>query len=124
MRYVLTTSFIRPPMSANQQKRAHYHQVAKAKKLVGDQVCVLAKGIPLLGRPVMVEVVWFVPDRRKRDSDGLGPFLKAVCDGLVQAGVLVDDHAEYVPRTAMSISSDEKDNPRIEVVITEMDCVD
>lgn len=109
-------------MSANQQKRAHYHQVAQAKRQVGDEVCALARGkrIPLLENPVTVEVIWFVPDRRKRDSDGLGPFLKATCDGLVQAGVLVDDHAEYVPRTAMSINLHEKDNPRIEVVITEM----
>jgi Holliday junction resolvase RusA-like endonuclease len=108
-------------MSANQQKRAHYHQVAKAKKLVGDQVRDLALGRDVkVSRPVIVEVIWFVPDKRKRDTDGLGPFLKAALDGLVQAGALEDDHSDFVPRTCMSINKFEMDNPRIEVAITEM----
>lgn len=106
-------------MSANQQKRAHYHQVAKAKKLVGDQVKGLAGSLNVT-TPCEVEVRWFAPDRRKRDSDGLGPFLKAVCDGLVQAGAIEDDHSDYVCKTSMSIVKTDMSNPRIEVLITEM----
>ena len=107
-------------MSANQQKRAHYHQVAKAKKLVGEEVCALARGkrIPLLD-VCTVEVIWHVADKRKRDTDGLGPFLKAALDALVQAGVLVDDHSGYVPRTCMSIVRGEVQC--IEIVITEIE---
>lgn len=107
-------------MSANQQKRAHFHQVAKAKKQVGDEVRVLAHKLAVR-TPCEVEVRWFAPDRRKRDSDGLGPFLKAVCDGLVQAGAIEDDHSDFVCKTSMSISKSDMSNPRIEVLITEME---
>jgi hypothetical protein len=107
-------------MSANQQKRAHYHQVAKAKKLVGDEVCALARGqrIPLLNKGE-VEVCWYVTDRRVRDADSLYPFLKAAQDGLVDAGVFLDDHAEYIPHAGCWIKRGDKQF--IEVIITEIE---
>ena len=119
MQYRIVTDFQRPPLSSNEQKRAHYHKVAKCKKLVGEQIKERAEKIPRLG-PVTVEVIWFVKDKRKRDTDGLGPFLKAACDGLVQAGVLEDDHSDFVVKTSMSIDKTDMGNPRIEVVITEV----
>lgn len=121
MEYRITTDFIRPPLSSNDQKRAHYHKVAKCKKLVGEQVkeAAIAQAIHIEGQ-CTVEVVWFVPDKRKRDTDGLGPFLKAACDGLVQAGAIEDDHSDFVVRTAMSIDKSDMKNPRIEVHIQEV----
>lgn len=108
----------RPPMTANDQRRAHWGAVRKAKEQVENAVNALARqaGIKNLG-PSVVSVRWFAPDKRKRDSDSLGPFLKAVLDGLVGAGVWPDDHSDWVVETRMSISKSETRNPRIEIRI-------
>jgi len=119
--YRIVTPFRRPPLSANEQRRAHFHQEAKAKKEVGDVVYWLAvrQGIKNL-RPSIVTVTWFAPDKRKRDNDGLGPFLKAVKDGLVLAGVWPDDHYLWVVEDRLAVKFD-KENPRIEILIQEVD---
>lgn len=108
-------------MSSNDQKRAHYHKVAKCKKLVGDQVQQLAEeqDIPLLDKGI-VKVIWFAKDKRKRDNDSLGPFLKAAKDALVKAGVFTDDHSEIVIEDRLAVRLD-RDNPRIEVLIMEVE---
>jgi crossover junction endodeoxyribonuclease RusA len=108
-------------MSANEQRRAHFHQEAKAKKEVGDVVAWQARrqGIKNLG-PSTVTVTWFAPDKRKRDNDGLGPFLKAAKDALVQAGVWPDDNCFWVVEDRLAIKYD-KENPRIEILIQEVE---
>lgn len=120
MEYRIVTPFKRPPMTLNEQRRAHFFQVAKAKEEVATVVQWMAKrqGIPRLDR-VTVHVTWFAPDRRRRDNDSLAPFLKATKDALVAAGVLHDDSSEYVQQDSMAVSVD-KSNPRIEIVITEV----
>lgn len=51
--------------------------------------------IPTLGRAhVLIE--WLPPDRRRRDPANASPMGKALVDGLVDAGVLPDDSAEYL----------------------------
>lgn len=40
---------------------------------------------------VRVTMTYLPPDKRRRDSDNLVATLKAVCDGLVDAGVVADD---------------------------------
>lgn len=121
VRHRIVTPFRRPPMSVNEQRRAHYHQQAKAKKEVGDVVSWLAKrqGLKNL-RPCIVTVTWFVPDKRRRDTDGLGFFLKAAVDGLVQAGALPDDHSDWVVETRLSIDKSDTTNPRIEITLEEI----
>jgi crossover junction endodeoxyribonuclease RusA len=108
-------------MSANEQRRAHFHQQAKAKREVGDVVSWMAKrqGIQDL-KPSIVTVTWFAPDRRKRDTDGLGPFLKAVLDGLKSVGVWPDDHSDWVIETRLRIDKADTSNPRIEILIEEI----
>lgn len=107
-------------MTFNEQRQAHYFQVAKAKEEVATVVQWLAKrqGIPRIDRAI-IHVTWYAPDRRHRDNDSLSPFLKATKDALVTAGVFQDDSSEYVLEDRMAVSFD-KDNPRIEIVITEV----
>lgn len=120
MDYRIVTPFKRPPLSANEQRRAHYHQQAKAKKEVGDVVQwhAVRQGIKDL-RPSVVTVTWFVPDKRKRDTDGLGPFLKAAVDALRTAGAWPDDHSDWVTETRMVIDKSDMKNPRIEILVSE-----
>lgn len=107
-------------MSANDQRRMHWAAQAKAKKQVGEAARKLAQqaGLQDLG-PSVVSVTWYAPDKRRRDTDSLGPFLKAALDGLVQAGVWPDDHSDYVVETRMAINKSQVRNPRIEIKVIE-----
>jgi crossover junction endodeoxyribonuclease RusA len=66
------------------------HLRAEAKRLALEQ------GIPLLGR-VRIKVTYYAPDNRRRDSSNVS-FLssKACIDGIVDAGVLLDDNDKWV----------------------------
>ena len=109
-------------MTANDQRRAHWTAVNRAKQQVQDTVYWLSRraGIENLA-PSAVTVTWFTPDKRKRDTDSLSPFLKATLDGLVKAGVWPDDHSDWVVETRMRIDKTDTRNPRLEIRITEVE---
>lgn len=115
---MLTIPLERPPMTANDQRRAHWAKVSAAKKLIQGHVItqVRATGLGKQEAPVDVWVTWFAPDRRKRDSDALGPCLKAVLDGLRMAGVLVDDCPPHVRWSGHRVVP-RPGNPCIEVAL-------
>lgn len=108
-------------MSSNEQRRAHFHQVAKAKRLVGETVrdLAIAQKIGSL-KPSVVTATWFVKDRRRRDVDSLGPLIKASLDGLVQAGIFEDDQSDFVKAVTLKIDKSDMKNPRIEILIEEV----
>lgn len=54
----------------------------------------------------------FFGDRRRRDGDNV---LKAVVDGLVKGGLLVDDAWEYIPEKHVYCALDAR--PRVEVEV-------
>lgn len=54
------------------------------------------KGAPPIAVPVRVEVTFHRPDRRRYDVGNLALTSKATIDGLVDAGVLVDDDSAHV----------------------------
>ncbi|AYD83953.1 RusA-like resolvase [Gordonia phage Getalong] len=117
---VLTLDVPRPPMTANQQRAWHWRKQHQAKNHAETLVWAAARQarIPLLTAPQTVRVVWYAPDARRRDSDALGPMLKASLDALVKCGVLVDDDHRHVTSTSMAIALD-RDRPRIELHIEE-----
>lgn len=120
MTYVLSVDARKPPLTSNEQRRAHWRTVAKAKKEAAEPILWLVRqqNIPQLDR-VNVTVTWFAPDARRRDSDSLGPYVKAVLDALVESGVLKDDDSRYVLQTTMRTVID-REHPRIETRIEEV----
>lgn len=84
----LDFGYVRPPLTANQ--RLHWRKKASITAAVRESTRLLARHIPDLGR-CEVTLTWFVTDRRRRDADNVVPTLKAMCDGLVDAGVVADD---------------------------------
>ncbi|MEV4021857.1 hypothetical protein AB0K14_03305 [Actinosynnema sp. NPDC050801] len=88
--YLLPLPYDRPPLTANQ--RHGWRRRARLTAGVRRTTATLARsvGVPALGR-CSVRLVWTVTDRRRRDADNLVPTLKACADGLVDAGVVVDD---------------------------------
>lgn len=90
MQWTLDLPYERPPLNANQ--RLHWAKKAALTKQVRAASFWAAKdaGIPTCDR-VRVTLTWFVRTTTRRDSDNVVPTLKALCDGLVDAGVVDDD---------------------------------
>lgn len=103
-------------MTLNDQRRAHWRTVAKLK---ADTELVVAEAIKKakLGKldgPVEVSLVWYAPDARKRDPDGLAPMAKAILDALVKKGVLDDDDSTVVQSVRLGPIVISRDRPRFE----------
>lgn len=63
-------------------------------------------------KPVKLHFTWFVPDHKK-DPDNIA-FKKSIMDGLVLAGVIVNDTQRYIKGFTDDFILD-KENPRIEI---------
>lgn len=69
--------------------------------------------------PVNVKCVYYMPTHGRVDLLNL---LGATCDVLVHYGVLADDHSGIVVSHDGSRVLYDKDNPRVEIEIQEVDC--
>lgn len=117
--HVLTIGVKAPPMSLNQQRRAHWTRVREAKQEVEWLVkaAVAKEKLGTVG-PCEVEFIWYAPDARVRDADALSPFVKGALDSLVRCGVLpVDDWRHVLGITTRVIV--DRANPRIEIRLRE-----
>lgn len=122
-RLVLTLPLRSPPLSANDQRRAHWTQVAKAKRemeLIVTSAINQAKAKPIDG-PVTVQLVWYAPTAHARDTDGLAPMMKACLDALVKKKVLVDDNNRVVHQTILGPIVVSRDRPRFELIIKRLE---
>lgn len=90
------TPWQRPPLTANQ--RFHWRKKAQLVKEVRQWAGVLFRSTQFATTPVIVELTWHVPDKRRRDADNLVPTLKALCDGLVDAGIVPDDTPDLMDK--------------------------
>lgn len=64
-------------------------------------------------------VTFFWPDHRRRDEDNAVASLKAAYDGIVDAGLIVDDNSRHL-RREMPVFCIDKASPRVEIVVTRM----
>lgn len=71
-----------------------------------------------ISAPVNVRCVYYMATRRKVD---LANLLEATCDILVKAGVLADDNSRIVSAHDGSRVDYDKQNPRVEIWIDEME---
>jgi len=117
--HTIRLDFQRPPMTANDQRKAHWTEVRRAKVEVETDVYWRAKAAQIAVQPpVEVFLTWYAKDARIRDSDSAAPMLKACLDALVLADVLPGDDHRYVTRSGSSVVVDRAD-PRVEITITE-----
>ena len=89
-----------PALSPN--KRLHYMELYKAKASAKKAAAalVLAQGKPAHRyERAHITITWVAKDKRRRDTDNLFAAMKAYIDGLVEAGLLVDDDAMRVSYT-------------------------
>ena len=74
-----------------------------------------------IDEPVEVKCLFYMPTRRRVDLTNL---LESIDDALVKAGVLKDDHSGIIVSHDGSRVLYDKDNPRTEVFIREMEGAD
>ena len=64
-----------------------------------------------------VTLVFYLPDKRRRDIGNLEASMKPAYDGLVDAGLIVDDDYLHLEHAQSTIEID-KGNPRVEITVT------
>ncbi len=104
-------------------ERAHRQKGAKMKADNGDIVALAIRqclrGVRI-DHPVYMEYRWVEPNKR-RDKDNVSSFgRKVIQDALVDTGVLKDDGWNYVVGFSDRFEVD-KENPRIEVLIRDVE---
>lgn len=89
-RWEVVLPWTSPPMSMNDRDhwRVHRRKVAMVRNIA--HALMLQHKIPKLER-CAVQLMYAPRDRRRRDTDNLAHVLKALCDGIVSAGVVRDD---------------------------------
>lgn len=103
----------------NEFYRAHRHQQAKMKRDAEARVVEAARAAglkPCKGR-VFYRVTWYEQNRR-RDLDNVAFGKKFIQDGLVKAGILENDSAEYVAGFSDHFELD-RERPRVVVSIVD-----
>ena len=107
-----------PPAALHQHSKGHWQAKSQATSKARKEAFWVAKqswtGKPL--ESATVDYGFFVPDRRSRDAANLVGACKAYIDGLVDAGVFVDDCWERLAIGVVSVEVD-RDNARVEIVI-------
>lgn len=102
-------------------ERAHKHRGARIKKDQTSLVCWSAKAAklkPFNGkRKVHVVIHWYAKDKRT-DKDNVSFAKKFILDGLVWAGVLIDDGWNQIGHI-IDLYSVDPSEPRIEVILTD-----
>lgn len=84
-------------LSSNVQ--THYRKKSKVVRELRARAALVGRGVTA---PVPVDVVAHIgyPTARKADPPNAWPTVKALLDGLTDAGVWPDDNSEYIPETA------------------------
>ncbi|WIE65925.1 hypothetical protein DEI99_005145 [Curtobacterium sp. MCLR17_036] len=96
-RWTLHLPWEAPPLTANQ--RMHHMARHRNVKAVRTASAMLAANARIPELPACrVTLTWFVKTKHRRDADNIVPTLKALCDGLVDAGVVPDDTPDLMAK--------------------------
>lgn len=115
-----------PPASAND--RDHWRVKARkvatirqsAKYIVQDAMSAFPFPMPATPKRIAVDLTYVPRDKRRRDPDNLVvPLFKALCDGIVDAGIVPDDTPAYMVRSMPVIAAPDGD-PRLLLTIREI----
>ncbi len=106
-----------PPASAND--RDHWRVKARKVAAIRDVARAMCLYWPEVDR-IAVGLTYVPRDKRRRDPDNLVvPLFKALCDGIVDAGIVPDDTPTYMVRSMPVIAAPDGD-PRLVLTIREV----
>lgn len=112
----------KPPLRSND--RQHWRARHRVIRQVRTEASLLAKdalnrGLEPLTEPVTATLTWEVTDLRRRDAGASSPTLKAILDGVVDAGVLRDDSWRCVAEERCRIVVGHSPSVRLDLVTAE-----
>lgn len=114
------------PPNLNQHRRMTHWQLRKVKQEWEEVVQWVVKTCPCPAFPLDKSVItyrFYFKDRRERDITNLYGCVKFLEDGLVKAGVIVDDSMNHTYPLVIPGGIDRK-RPRVEIVVKEMENLD
>lgn len=93
-----TLSHEERPWTLNNERKLHHHARAKIVKVWREAYCVLAQEamMPAMTAVEVVAQPYVLNARYRQDVGACFPAVKAAIDGVVDAGVLIDDNANIV----------------------------
>jgi len=124
--WVVRFAWTKPPLSLND--RSHWRKKALETAAVRQFACLnisraldRPKGDPgkVLCWRVKATLTYYPRDKRRRDATNLVATYKAVIDGMVDAGVILDDTPEYLVEVMPVIAAPDGD-PRLILTIEEL----
>lgn len=112
-----------PLMTQNKQRGAHWTTVRGAKDDLEWLVVFGARKakVPKIDGPVSARLVWYTPDAKPRDTDGIAPMMKGCLDALVKLGIIEDDNSKIVVESCLGPFIVSRDNPRFELIIKQLE---
>lgn len=115
--YEIQLPWMAPPMNLNH--RMHWRRKAALTRAVRDTTHVLVKAAKIKPCPRVDVTLHYQPrDRRVRDEENPTPTYKAICDGIVDAGVVPDDSPEFMVKHLPVIHPADKGlKPRLWLVV-------
>jgi Holliday junction resolvase RusA-like endonuclease len=105
-------------IDAAKKKARNYKEYAMMKAENTELVAWLAKKLSKYNR-INLTITWYEPNE-KRDPDNIMGGQKFILDGLVRAGTIPDDSRKYIGSITHRFETD-RNNPRVEVEIEEVD---
>lgn len=129
-RWVIRLPWDTPPIKPNGGYENRYVHARKVKAVRADAgKLVRSSGVPRGLRKIRVQLVWIVPDRRRRDTDNLWMLLKACADSMTAGGrssspwdwpVVEDDTPEFMSKPEPQIVYRKGEPKRLLLVIHEV----
>lgn len=98
--WILRFGYATNPLPMNGSRGKSFYRKASTARAVRARAFYAARNlakIPPLGR-CRAQLTWWVPDNRTRDADNLAELEKRLFDGLVDAGVVVDDRPQLMEK--------------------------
>lgn len=108
-------------LNQNKYRNTHFQILNQTKVIYADFMAPQIEGLPSYNR-IALELHIYASNKRLFDIDNIASVhTKYVLDCLVRAGKLEDDNYLYVPQTHTYFEGIDKDNPRVEIIIKEIE---
>lgn len=108
-------------LNLNVYQRTNHYLLNSVKKKFYDEITPQLLDIPQLEK-VELHYTYYPKTYRRCDVMNVGTVVdKFLCDSLVWANILRDDCYEVIPYITFNFGGVDKENPRVEVVIKEIE---
>lgn len=117
--WVLPLPYSSPPLSLNLRMHPAKERAAKRQLKADAHYLAHYRKVTRGCEAIFVTFVWVPKTKRTRDTDNPVPTIKALIDGLVQYGVVVDDDSEHVAHRTVIRERNAERKPGMWLIVTQ-----